>query len=502
MKNLHLLFAAALAVGAVTMCSCGGDNDDPKPGPTPDQPTPDQPTVTEDVRVITTTGDRSRDLAESWIEFSKKSNMSPWTITLLPDETFQTMEGFGAAITGSTCYNLMKMAPADRKEFLDTTFSPDKGYGFSYVRVAIGCSDFSLSEFTCCDKEGIENFALTSEDTDYVIPILKEILAINPDLKIMGTPWTPPRWMKVNNLTELKPWNKWTSGQLNPKYYADYGEYFVKWIKAFQDNGIKIYSVTPQNEPLNRGNSASMYMGWEEERDFVKNGLGPALKKAGLDTKVFAFDHNYNYDNIASQQGYPTKIYADAEARSYLTGAAYHNYGGSNSELTVVHNATPGMDLVFTETSIGTWNDGRNLQKRLIDDMEQVALGTVNKWCKGVIVWNLMLDDERGPYRPGGCSTCYGAVDLNRDNTTMVRNSHYYIIAHMSSVVKPDAVRIGTKGFTATGLTYSAFKNPDGSYAVVFSNSGSQDIRPVIADGTHHFSVTIPANSAVSITWK
>lgn len=351
------------------------------------------------------------------------------------------------------------------------------------------------------DKEGIDNFALTDEETKFVIPILKEILAVNPTLKIMGTPWTAPRWMKVNNLKELQPYNSWKSGQLNPKYYADYGEYFAKWIKAFADNGIKIYSVTPQNEPLNRGNSASMYMGWEEERDFVKNGLGPALKKAGLDTKIFAFDHNYNYDNISSQQSYPTKIYADEEASGYLDGAAFHNYGGNKDELTVVHKATPGMDLVFTETSIGTWNDGRNLDKRLSDDMEQVALGTVNRWCKGVIVWNLMLDEDKGPNRPGGCQTCYGAVDINRDYTKLTRNSHYYIIAHMSSVVRPDAVRIGTRGYTAPGLTYSAFRNPDSSYAVVISNSSHSELHPVFDDGNHRFTVSVPARSAVSLSY-
>lgn len=498
MTNTRVIIASTL-VACAMMISCGDDNNNyPQPAPTP---TPEIPT-SGDVRVITTTSNRTKDLSESWIDFSKTDNMSPSTVRLIPEEEFQTMDGFGAAITGSTCFNLMRMSPEDRAEFLKTTFSPENGFGFSYVRISIGCSDFSLSEFTCCDKEGIENFALTSEDTQYVIPILKEILAINPDLKIMGTPWTAPRWMKVNNLTDLKPFNSWTSGQLNPKYYADYGEYFVKWIKAMADNGIEIYSVTPQNEPLNRGNSASMYMGWEEERDFVKNGLGPALKKAGLDTKVYAFDHNYNYDNIPSEQSYPTKIYGDPEAKEYLAGAAFHNYGGNKDELTVVHNATPGMDLVFTETSIGTWNDGKNLGTRLIDDMEQVALGTVNRWCKGVIVWNLMLDEERGPNRPGGCQTCFGAVDINRDYTKLTRNSHYYIIAHMSSVVQPDAVRIGTKGFTTNGLTYTAFKNPDSSYAVVMSNAKSEDIRLTLDDGTNHFSVTVPARSAVSLTWR
>lgn len=496
MKNVKILMGALCAAGFVTMCSCNNDKYVTIPE------TEDAPALTSgDVKVLTTTSNRSQDLNESWLVFSDKDNMNPSSIYLDPSKTYQTMDGFGAAITGSTCYNLMRMTPQDRKDFIRRTFSPTEGYGFSYVRIAIGCSDFSLSEYTLCDKEGIENFALTSEENDYVIPILKEILAVNPELKIMGTPWTPPRWMKVNNLTDKQPYNSWTSGHLNPDYYADYALYFSKWVKAFADNGIKIYSVTPQNEPLNRGNSASCYMGWEEEKEFVKH-LGKAFENAGQDVKIYAFDHNYNYDNIASEKSYPVKIFADADASKYLAGSAFHNYGGSPEELTNVFNAAPGKELVFTETSIGEWNDGRNLSTRLVDDMEQVALGTVNRNCKGVIVWNLMLDTDKGPYRPGGCSTCYGAVDLGSNLSSITRNSHYYIIAHMSSAVKPGATRIGTTGFTKSGLTYSAFKNTDGSYAIVLCNANDETFPVTFDDGTHHFSTKVPARSVVSYSWK
>ena len=496
MNSLKLIFGIIVSSGALVMCSCDDNKIGPQPAPAP------APVPGTQVKVITTTASRSMDLKETWLDYSKKDNMSPTCITLLPGEEYQTMDGFGVAITGSTCYNLLKMSPDLRKDFLTETFSPVTGYGFSYCRISIGCSDFSLSEYTCCDTPGIENFALTSEETEYVIPVLKEILAVNPALKIMGTPWTPPRWMKVNNLTELKPHDSWTSGSLNPACYQDYDTYFLKWVNDMKIHGIDIFSITPQNEPLNRGNSASCYMTWEEERDFVKTALGPAFAAAGLDVKIYAFDHNYNYDNVESQKGYPTNIYADADAARYFAGAAFHNYGGDKEELTLVHNATPGMDLVFSETSIGTWNDGQNLSTRLLDDMEQVALGTVNRWCKGVIVWNLMLDADRGPNRPGGCQTCYGAVDINRDYTAMTRNSHYYIIAHMSSVVKPDAVRIGTKGYTANGLTYSAFKNPDGSYALVLSNSAGEALNLTVDDGEHHFTAAVPARSAVSFAWN
>src|SRR5690554_3899212 len=262
-----------------------------------------------DVTIYVTTSNRSQDFNKQFSDFSEKSNMSPTTIRLDPETRFQTMDGFGAAVTGSTCYNLMQMSPQNREKFLKETFSPTEGMGQSYIRISIGCSDFSLSEYTCCDTPGIENFGLTSEETEYVIPILKEILAINPDIKIMGSPWTSPRWMKVNNLNDLQPFNSWTSGQLNPVYYADYATYFVKWIEAFEQHDISIFSVTPQNEPLNRGNSASLFMGWEEQLTFVKEHLVPQFKEASLNTKIYLFDHNYNYDNMPDQNDYPVKIY-------------------------------------------------------------------------------------------------------------------------------------------------------------------------------------------------
>lgn len=479
--------------------ACGSDN------PVDNPSTPEPPGVEDgkDVTIYVTTGNRSQDFSKKSIDFSEKSNMSPTTITLLPEERFQEMDGFGAAVTGSACYNLKQMNQTDRTKFLKETFSNEEGMGYSYIRISIGCSDFSLDEFTCCDTKGLENFALPAEDREYVIPVLKEILAINPNIKIMGSPWTCPRWMKVNNLTDLAPFDSWTDGHLNPVYYQDYGTYFAKWIKAFNDEGIKIYSVTPQNEPLNRGNSASLFMGWKEELEFIKTGLGPAIRDAGLDTKIYAFDHNYNYDNMSDQQGYPLKIYEDEIAASFVAGAAYHNYGGNRSELLNIQKNRPDKELIFTETSIGTWNDGRNLEKRLMEDMKEVALGTVNNWCRGVIVWNLMLDTERGPNRPGGCQTCYGAVDINKsDYKSITRNSHYYIIGHLSAVVKPGATRIGTKGYTASGITYSAFENTDGTYAFVLLNEMNETKKITLSDGKNNFTYDVPAKSVISYRWK
>ena len=473
MRNIALTFLGCFTI----LAACSNSDDAEKPV---------VPVPTGDVAIYTTTSSLTRDLTRDAVNFSPKDNLAPTTITLNPAEQYQTMDGFGAAITGSTCYNLLLM----------------NGFGFSYIRISIGCSDFSLSEYTCCDTKGIENFALQSEEKDYILPILKEILAINPSIKVIAAPWTCPKWMKVKSLTDRTPLDSWTNGQLNPDYYQDYATYFVKWVQAFKAEGIDIYAVTPQNEPLNRGNSASLYMEWEEQRDFVKTALGPQMKAAGLSTKIYAFDHNYNYDNIESQKNYPGKIYEDAAASQYLAGAAYHNYGGNREELLNIHQAYPEKELLFTETSIGTWNSGRDLSKRLMEDMEEVALGTINNWCKGVIVWNLMLDNDRGPNREGGCQTCYGAVDINNsDYKTIIRNSHYYIIAHLSSVVKPGAVRIATTGYTDNGITCSAFENTDGTYAFVLINNNEKSKKITVSDGQRHFAYDVPGKSVTSYRW-
>ena len=424
-------------------------------------------------------------------------------IQINPSIRYQEIDGFGAAITGSTAYNLSLMPAAARHAFLEETFAPDK-FGFSYVRVSIGCSDFSLSEYTLCDEPGIEHFGLTVEETKYVIPALKEILAINPALKIMGTPWTCPKWMKVKSLEEPVPYDSWTGGQLNPAYYQDYAHYFVLWIQAMQQAGVPIYCVTPQNEPLNRGNSASLFMGWKEQQAFVKQALGPALRKANLAVKVYAFDHNYNYDDMPDQQQYPLHIYEDAEAARFFAGAAYHNYGGRPSELLRIQREAPDKELVFSEASIGTWNNGRDLEKSLLRDVEQLGLATVNGWCRGSVVWNLMLDNDRGPHRgEGACATCYGVVDIdNTDYTTITRNSHFYAMAHMSVAAKPGAYRIASNDKAAEGLTYAAFINPDGSFGLVISNQGEAQQVNVSLNGVAAFVAELPAKAVVSYSWK
>ena len=359
-----------------------------------------------------------------------------------------------------------------------------------------------MDEYTWCDKEGMANFAVHESEKTFLFPILDEIYQINPNVQIIGSPWSCPIWMKV---PDGSPIAGWTSGRLNPKYYADYADYFVKWIQEMQKRGYKVKYVTLQNEPLNRGNSMSLYMPWEDQRDFLKV-VGPAFRKAGLKTEILLFDHNYNYDDKADQKSYPLKIYADEEAAQYAAGSAWHNYGGSVSELDKIHQAAPEKGIWFTEASIGTWNyAGHGFGEQFREDFREIVMGTLKRWGKGITLWNMMLDNEGKPYRPGGCDTCYGAVSIDPKSyglKTVDRKSHWYDVIHPSVVIKPGAVRIGTTGRAPADVTYLAFRNPDKSYAVLILNEGARAEPFVFVSGTHTVTVTVPAKAVVSATWK
>ena len=232
-RNIFVLMAEAFLF---TMTACSNSTIDIDN--TPDiNAMPNPLPAKGEARLFTTTADGVKTLSETTAEVKSGTNMAPTTLQIDPSKQYQSIDGFGFAITYSTCYNLLKMTPEARKDFLTRTYSPQNGYGASYARISIGCNDFSSTEYSLCDEEGLEHFALQKDETEYVIPILKEILEINPDLKIIAAPWTCPKWMKVEDLKTRKPYDSWISGQLNPDYYQDYATYFVKWLDAFKQAG-------------------------------------------------------------------------------------------------------------------------------------------------------------------------------------------------------------------------------------------------------------------------
>lgn len=495
-KISRILLAGLLS--GVCACNCSTKD---KPG---DEGTVDPPVIAGDIMAYVTTADKSKLFAEEGLDFEKRGSMSPYIVNIDDDETYQTVDGFGGAITGATSYNLMQMNQEDRTAFLKQVFDPDEGLGSSLIRVSIGASDFPASgkEFTWCDTKGpeddlLKNFAPHEDDVRYLIPVLKEIYAINPDVRIIGTPWSAPLWMKTPE--------QWTHSSLRTDCFQVYAEYIVKWIQYMEEEGFDIYAITPENEPLNTGNSMSMYMTWQDQRDLIKTALGPEFEKAGLKTKILAFDHNYNYDNKSGQEGYPLHIFEDPQASEYVAGSAWHNYGGDVSELDQVVYEYPDKEIYFTEASIGEWN--YTFDGCLINDFESIFIGTLSRMCKGVTLWNLMLDDKKGPYSPadGSCKTCYGAVDISSaDYKTLTYRTHYYNIAHASKVIRPGAVRVGTSGFTTDGISYLAFKNQDGSIGVIILNKNNEEQSLVfnMKEGDYSVRYTVPGKSIVSLLWQ
>lgn len=411
--------------------------------------------------------------AEVWITNATQSKLlvKDRTLTLNPatqstsglristasGEICQEMEGFGAALTGSSAYLINKKLNAtQRTQLLKEFFDPSEGIGISYIRITMGASDFSLEDFTYNDlpsptdtDPALEKFSIDKEKAD-LIPVLKEILAISPNIKIMASPWSAPAWMKTNA--------KLAGGQLKTEWYAAYAQYFVKYLKAFSAEGINIDAISIQNEPLHEASYPSMRMEAVEQLSFIKNHIGPLFEKEAIKTKILSYDHNWD------RPDYPLTILGDASAKKYVAGSAFHAYGGDVSAMTQVYNAHKDKGLYFTEISGGQWSTdfGNNLGW----NMKNIFIGTTRNWSKNALLWNLALDENFGP-KNGGCQDCRGVVTIKNDGTVL-KNVEYYTIGHMSKFVKQGAKRLSTPA--VEGIDQVAFLNPDGNLVVVVHN--------------------------------
>ncbi len=340
-------------------------------------------------------------------------------------------------------------------------------------------SDYSYDQVS--GDVSMTNFSLSGPDLTYLVPMLKKIIAINPNIKILATPWSAPTWMKSNNA--------WLGGSLNTTYYAAYATYFVKYIAAMAAQGITIWAVTPQNEPENAGNEPSMTMSSTEEANFISNNLGPAIKAAGYSTLIICYDHN------CDDTSYPE--YVISNASSYVDGSAFHMYAGSISAMTTVHNYNTSKNVYFTEQYTGV---GGSFSGDLSWHMQNVLLGSVNNWGKTAIEWNLATNSSYGPHTSGGCSSCLGAYTIS-SSTSYTTNLSYYLIAHMSKVIKPNAVKIATTA-TNSNLINAAFINTDGTRSlVVFNNTGSSSTFDVSWNGLK-YTYTLAAGAAASYIWS
>ncbi|BAU52203.1 glycoside hydrolase family 30 protein [Mucilaginibacter gotjawali] len=420
----------------------------------------------------------------------KSSSNSNTNINVDTTKTYQGIDGFGFCLTGGSATLIHSLAAAQQDALLKELFLTDTTHiGISYLRISIGASDMSAADFTYDDMAlgqtdvSLANFSIAAELTD-LVPVLKKIIALNPSIKIMATPWTAPVWMKSNTTGN----NGFTGGNLNTAYYDAYAAYLVKYIQAMQAQGITIDAISPQNEPLNPNNNPAMVMQPLEEANFVKNSLGPQLKTAGLSTKILVYDHN------TDRTDYPLTILADAAANPYVDGSAFHLYAGNISALTPVHNAYPNKNIYFTEQYTST---SGTFSGDLAWHITNLIIGATKNWSRNVLEWNLATDGGFGPHTNGGCTTCQGALTINAPSVT--RNVSYYIIAHASKFVRPGAVRIASD--EVNSLPNVAFKNADGSKVLIVLNSANAAQTFNIQFNGKMVTTTLPGGAVATYVW-
>jgi glucosylceramidase len=390
-------------------------------------------------------------------DFSTKTPM----IILNPQKTYQTHIGFGGAFTESAAYTLSLLPEEKQNEIIHAYFS-EEGLNYNLGRTHIHSCDFALGNYTYVeenDKE-LKTFDLSHEDT-WVVPMIKKAQKYVPGLKLLASPWSPPAWMKSNN-------NMNFGGKLLPEFYQPWANYYVKYFEEMKKRDISFWAMTVQNEPAAVQTWDSCIYTAEEERDFVKNYLGPTIEKSPFDVKILGWDHNR--DIIIERA---TTMLSDKEASKYLWGIASHWYVSEQFEnLSVVHELFPDKHLVFTEGCIEggprphAWHTGERYARNIIGDL--------NNHLEGWIDWNLILNEEGGPNHVK--NFCDAPILVDRKTKEIIYNSSYYYIGHFSKFIRPEAKRIHAQSNLPQKVYQTSYKNVNGDIVVVLQNESDQDV--------------------------
>ena len=458
-----------------------------------------------------TTPDGSQRLADAGtVPFTKQDADVP-TVVVDPNRRSQTIAGFGASITDSSASVLYTLTPTARNSAMESLF---KG-GLSYLRQPIGASDFTDGPAYTYDDvpAGQTDYALrrfsVEHDRAQILPLLRQARRLNPELRVMGTPWSPPAWMKTNGSL--------VGGRLidTPSIYRAYAAYLVKFVQAYRAEGVPIDTLTLQNEPQNRmpaGYPGMDLPSWQAAQ--VIERLGPMLRDAGLRTKILGYDHNWSEhpndaantppDSVADIDHYPQELLESPAAR-WISGTAYHCYYGDPSAMTALHNEFPSKDVYFTECSGSQSSDpASTFSDTLKWHARNLIIGNTRNWAKTVINWNLALDETNGPHN-GGCGTCTGVLTVGSDGT-VTRNAEFYTLGHAARFVKPGAVRVASTSFGTTGWNGQvmdvAFVNPDGSTVLVAHNENDNPQAFAVRYSGQTFTYTLPGGALATFVWR
>lgn len=421
----------------------------------------------------------------------------------------QKIEGFGAALLDGTA---ILLTTALKQKALDNLwvqlFDPNLGIGLSYLRLAIGASDLSPVLYSYEDQPGVFSVA-HDKVTAPVFPLIHKALKLNPMLKVMGSTWSPPAWMKTNK--------SMIQGSLAPQHQADFADYLVKTVKAWKKEGLPVHAITIQNEPKNGNEFTTSLFNLHpndpvppaapvDQQTFLANYLGPAFRNAGLNTKVLLWDHNYKehgYDMIEQI----LIALRDPVARQYSSGVAFHCYSdGDISSVASISQAYPGQEIYMTECSSGVW---KSWSDQFNHDAEQWIIEPLRVGAKVILKWGLVLDDNHEPYLKdykGSCSGCIGAIVIHKDqegkyNGKWSFDRDYYILGQISKFVKPGAYRISSNDQKKGPIRNVAFENPDKSKVLYVHNASLEPQKLMVKTKTGVFRYHMPKQSVVTFKW-
>ncbi len=444
------------------------------------------------VQVWETYTDRSRLLASANALPMERQPERALNIVVDPGQRFQEMVGIGANITDASAWLIQhKMSPAQRQAFMQEMFGPAPGLGFAFTRLTIGASDFSLHHYSLDDvapgqsDPDLSKFSIAPMRAD-VLPVLKQAMAINPKLKVMASPWSAPAWMKTNGSL--------IKGGLRPDAYGVFARYLVKFADAMQAEGVPLYALTLQNEPHFEPNDyPGMRLESPARAKIIGEHLGPLLAQRKERVRILDWDHNWDEPQA------PLHVLADKRANPYVAGVAWHCYVGEPGAQAQVHDAYPDKEAYFTECAGGEGNAG--WRETLPWNVRNLMIGSIRGWSKGVLMWNLALDENYGPHL-GGCGDCRGVVIINSKTGEVTRNLDYYALAHVSRFIRPGAVRIQSS--TKVGqLETVAFQNQDDSSLVLVVLNSAADAREYsVSVGQQVFRHALPGASVATFVWK
>lgn len=412
-------------------------------------------------------------------------------IRIDPSRTYQTIEGFGASFTDSSAWLLRRrLGEEQRAGLLKDLFDTSSGLGLNLTRVTIGASDFSLSHYSYDDvppgqsDRSLDAFSIAPARED-MLPVVREALAINPSLRVFASPWSAPGWMKTSG--------SMIKGKLSPEYYDEFARYLERTIAAYKAEQVPVYAITVQNEPdFQPENYPGMHMDAPERAAFIGRHLGPLLAKSQPGVRILDWDHNWD------QPQSPIAVLSDPVAARYVAGTAWHCYAGDVSAQSKVHAAFPAKETWFTECAGGEWMP--EWQKPLVWMTKNLIIGTTRNWAKGVILWNIALDENHGPHL-GGCGDCRGVVTIDQKTGAITRNVEYYVLGHASRFVRPGARRVASDT-NVDGLESVAFRNPGrGGIVMIVLNTADQARRFSVVMGRERFSAHLAAGSVATFRW-